>query len=195
MIAQSGSTLPSPLDQLATRATRNRVLDAGETLFRQGDSTRGLFYLMTGVIELRRITEAGHAALMFRATAGNTLAEASLFHNHYHCTAIATARSELVECSREAILERYETDVKFALAMSKRLATQVQQTRMRLELLSIRSAEERVYRAVVEGLLCDSAKSLANEIGLSAEAVYRALSVLSSKGRIRKLRYGCYAAV
>lgn len=78
--------------------------------------------------------------------------------------------------------------------MSKRFATQIQQSRMYLEIRSIKSTEERVYRAIVEGMLRSRARSLASEIGLSEEAVYRALGALSRSGRIRKSGYGRYSS-
>ena len=168
------------------------MLDKGEFLFRQGDESQGLFYVVRGAVELRRTTEAGHEVLMFQAKTGDTLAEASLFHIQYHCDAIATESSEIIQCMRETLLRRFRTDISFALTMSKRFAAQVQSARMRHEVLSIRNAEERVYRAVVEGLLSSSVRSLANEIGLTAEVVYRALSSLSKAGRIKKMGYGRY---
>ena len=194
MTAKFNIQLPEPLDQLNTRAIHYREFTAGQTLFRQGDKSRGLFYVIDGAMELRRVTEVGHDVLMFRATSGDTFAEASLFHTTYHCDAIATERSQIIECSRNALHRLYRTDIKFALSMSERFATQIQQCRMRMELLSIKSAEERVYRAIVEGMLRGSARSLASEIGLSAEAVYRALGALSKSGRIQKSGYGQYTS-
>jgi len=49
------------------RSTRHRALDRGDFVFRQGDKTRGLFYVAHGAVDLRRITQAGHEVLMFQA--------------------------------------------------------------------------------------------------------------------------------
>jgi len=191
-VTKSVITLPSPLDQLDRRSTRHRTLCRGDFLFRQGEKTQGLFYVARGAVNLRRITEAGHEVLMFQARTGDTLAEASLFHKKYHCDAIASESSEIIQCMREAMLKQFRTDIGFALAMSERFAVQVQSARMRHEILSIKNAEERVYRALVEGLLSGTVISFAGEIGLSAEVVYRALSSLSKAGRIQKIGYGRY---
>ena len=193
MVSRLNKQLPEPLNQLSLGAVRHRKFMTGEALFYQGDKSRGLFYVLSGVVELRRTSESGHEALMFRAPAGNTFAEASLFHNTYHCDAIATEPSEVIECSRSALLTQYRTDINFALSMGERFATQVQQSRVRQEVLSIKSAEERVYRAIDAGMHYGSARSLANEIGLSPEAVYRALSALSKCGRVQKNHDGLYA--
>ncbi len=119
MVTVSDSGLPHPLNQLDSKSIRRYQLDAGNALFHQGDSTRGLFYLTSGIVELHRVTEGGHEVLMFRAAAGDTLAEASLFHDTYHCDGIAMEHSEVIECSRTALLAKYQTDLRFALSMSE----------------------------------------------------------------------------
>ena len=77
--------------------------------------------------------------------------------------------------------------------MSERFSHQVQNARRHIEILSIRNAQERVYRAVVAGLLVGSVNALADEIGLSPETVYRSLAKLVNSGRIDKIGYGCYS--
>ncbi|MFT6303631.1 MAG: DeoR/GlpR family transcriptional regulator of sugar metabolism, partial [Pseudomonadales bacterium] len=44
------------------------------------------------------------------------------------------------------------------------------------------------------GMLKGSVKSLAHEIGLSPEVVYRSLASLTQSGRIQKVGYGQYKA-
>lgn len=192
MIDSLVDTLPDPLKRLPPSAFRLRTIDRHRNLFHQGDTTRGLFFLLDGSIHLQRETEAGHQVLVLKAIPGETFAEASLFHHRYHCSAVAKRNSKVVECSKSAVIMRYHEDPKFGLAMSKRFAHQVQQTRARLELHSIRSADDRVFRAVADGMLKDSVKSLAHEIGLSPEVVYRSLASLTKSGRIKKLGYGQY---
>ena len=194
MINALADSLPDPLNLLPSSAFRVRTLDRENTLFRQGDSTRGLFFLLTGAIHIQRVTEAGHQVLVLKATAGETFAEASLFHRSYHCSAIASKSSKVIECTKRAVITRYRKDPDFALAMSERFAHQVQHTRARLELYSIRSADDRVFRAIADGMLKDSVKSLAYEIGLSPEVVYRSLASLTKCGQIKKEGYGKYKA-
>lgn len=193
MVNTLANHLPTPLDQLKGAALRLRTISPGETLFHQGDSTRGFFYLLEGAIQLQRVTESGQEVLVLRAAEGDTFAEASLFHSTYHCNAVATKSSQVIECSKKAVLSRFRDDSRFALAMSERFAIQVQQMRSRLEILSIRSAEERVFRAVVDGLLSDTITSLAKEIGLTPEVVYRSLASLTQSARIKKVGYGRYS--
>lgn len=193
MLEPLTSYLPDPLTLLDESALRQRSLSSGETLFHQGDVTRGLFFLREGSIHLQRVTESGHDVLMLRASTGETFAEASLFHEKYHCSALAKAPCDIIECSKVDVLDRYREDAEFSLAMCARFASQVQHTRSRLELFSIRSADERVFRAVADGMLKDSVKTFSTEIGLSQEVTYRSLSSLVKAGRIQKLGYGRYA--
>lgn len=195
MVEKSSVELPKPLDLLSNDDLRMLQLTAGTRLFSQGDATRGMFYLCRGAVHLARHTEDGHAILIHRANAGTTFAEASLFSEKYHCDACVIIDAVVIECSRPRLLELYERESGFALAMSERFSRQVQHARRHIEILSIRNAQERVYRAVVEGLLEGTVNALADEIGLSPETVYRSLASLVKSGRIDRIGYGRYAAL
>ena len=185
-------TLPSPLNELPEKDRRIRCFSVNEQVFSQGEQTRGVFYLVSGEVKMVRVTEDGHEILIHRAVADTLFAEASLFTETYHCDAIVSKDAYLVECSRASILRAYKSDTDFSIAIGALFAEQLQTTRKRLELLSIRNAEERVFAALVEGLLIDDVKSFAADISLSAEATYRALGKLSKVGKVRKTGYGRY---
>lgn len=78
------------------------------------------------------------------------------------------------------------------MALTARFAGQVQSYRRRFEIMAIRSAEDRVYTAVSDGMLSGSVKSLAGEIGLTHEVVYRALATLVKQRRVQKIGRGQY---
>ncbi len=193
MVEKASVELPKPLDLLSNDDRRSLELTAGARLFCQGDAARGMYYLCVGRVNLIRHTEDGREILIHRANAGTTFAEASLFSDTYHCDACVIMDSMVVECSRSRLLELYERESGFALAMSERFSRQIQHARRHIEILSIRSAQERVYRAVVAGLLVGNVNALADEIGLSPETVYRSLASLVKSGRIDKVGYGRYA--
>ncbi len=182
--------LPSPFQLLPQSALRSHQLDADEVIFRQGTKTRGLFFVVEGKIELRRFTEAGHGVLIHRAKSGQTFAEASLFSDHYHCDAVCTAKSQLIEMDRMTVLQKFQNDPNFALAIAKRFARQNQNYRRKVEMLTIKSAEERIYAGILDGLLTDSIRSFATEIGLTHEAVYRGLAKLVENGKLVKAGRG-----
>ncbi len=195
MVEKATIALPTPLNLLSSADQRILHLAAGVRVFSQGDVTRGMYYICEGRVNLVRHTEEGHEILIHRATAGTTFAEASLFSEKYHCDASVIIDAVVIECSRSSLLALYEKESGFALAMSERFSHQIQHARRHIEILSIRNAQERVYRALVEGLLVGSVNTLADEIGLSPETVYRSLASLVRSGRIDKLGYGRYAAL
>lgn len=188
----SNNSLPSPLQRLDKSDRVQRTLTCGEVLFVQNSLTTGLFYLVSGTIDLKRVTKAGHSVMIHRARSGETFAEASLFSERYHCTAIANCDSVVIECRQVAIVELLNSDNEFALTMVSRFASQIQESRRRVELLSIRAADERILAALSDGLLAEDITNFADLIGLAPETVYRTLGQLSQKGQILKTARGQY---
>jgi len=187
--------LPPPLDRLDKGDRLRRELACGETLFVQNSATAGLFYLVSGRIDLKRSTRTGHSVMIHRAYAGDTFAEASLFSSTYHCTATAVCEVLVIECRRSAISLLLNTDIEFAQSMASRFASQIQESRRRVELLSIRAADERILAALNDGLLVEDITTFAEMIGLAPETVYRTLAQLSKAGAIDKTARGQYQLI
>ena len=184
--------LPELFRTIPDNAIRNILLDKGSILFHQDRQTGGLFFVKSGKIELRRCTESGEMLLVHHAIAGETFAEASLFSEYYHCDAVATNTSTLIEVDRKYVLAHLQSDPNFAIAMTKHLARQNQLYRRKLEIIAIKSASERVYSALCDDMLKSDIISLAAEIGLTHEAVYRSLRKLVRQGRIKQTGRGKY---
>ena len=169
-----------------------RTLNAGQTLFRVGSRVAGLYEVMSGKIRLVRVSPAGSEAVLFVATAGDTLAEASLFSATYHCDAIASTKATVRLYPKAAILVEFQRDSKVAQAFTAMLAQQIMSLRTRLQRRNIRSARDRVrhYLALNVGpdgrtvTLATTVKDLASELGLTHEALYRTLSEMASDGEI-----------
>ncbi len=185
--------LPDPFDTLNENARMRLTLAKGDHVFRQGDATRGVFFVVSGSICLTRMTEAGTAVTLHNAAAGGLFAEASLYSEHYHCDAIATAPSEVFQLSKQAILIRQREDAAFSEGITQLLATQVQEYRQLMTLHAVKSADERVFLAIAAGRLRGSVTQFASQIGLSKEACYRALKDLSDQGLLIKTGRGQYA--
>ena len=192
ILVMSAEDLPEPFDQIELTQTKRIPIGSGETLFLQGDATRGLFYLRLGAIDLRRESSIGQSTVIHRAYAGDMFAEASLFTSKYHCTATASKDSEVIECRRDAVMTLLNNDPDFTRNVVSTFATQIQVSRSRIELLSIRSADERVLTAINSGLLGSDIVELADLLGLAHETVYRAMKRLSDKGLIIKNARGKY---
>lgn len=170
-----------------------RRLAAGAALFRQGDKTFGICRLVAGRVRLVRVTPGGTLVPMHTVRAGELFAEASLFSEHYHCDAIAVQRADVLVYPKAALLRALRQDPQALWTFTAELAQRVQGLRTRLEVGRIRSAPERVLQAL--RLRCDASgtwtvdgtlKKFAEEIGLTHEALYRALATLERDGRIAR---------
>ena len=172
---------------------RFRRLEAGEALFRQGDSAMALFRLESGRIRLLRHTEDGASVVMHVALPGETFAEAALFADAYHCDAIAQEPSRVSVIPKHDLLRSARRDTSEVLGLARILAGQVRDLRARLEIRNIRAADQRLLawlrlkaRGNPPSVELDCTWTLvADEIGLTREATYRALSVMRRDGRIR----------
>ena len=172
--------------------TRLRHLDAGEVLFRQGEAVAALYRLRTGRIRLIRNLEDGTSVVLHVAKAGETFAEASAFAESYHCDALADVASDVVSIPRSEFLAALASDRDAALGFARLLACQVRNLRALAELRSIRAAPERIMawlRMRATGnppvvAIDRTWTEIAAELGLTREAVYRALAVLERDRRI-----------
>jgi CRP/FNR family transcriptional regulator, dissimilatory nitrate respiration regulator len=175
-------------------AARERTLKAGETLFRRGNRTAGLYEIVEGQVRLVRVNRAGREAVLHVAMAGETIAEASLFSASYHCDAIATTDTVVRLYPKAAVLAEFDRNPKAARKFAAVLARQVMTLRTRLEQRNIRAARDRVrhYLAInvdAEGrtvALPGTLKDVASELGLTHEALYRTLAEMAADGEIER---------
>lgn len=171
-----------------------RELRDGELLFRQGEPVRALYMLRAGSLRLLRVLEDGTTVTLYVARPGETLAEASLFAEHYHCDAVAQGNCQVLALPKAALRQALETNPQTSLALSRQLARQVRDLRAQLELRNVKSAPLRL----LAWLRLQAAGSpptvqidrpwnvVATEIGLTHEAVYRALNQLQRAGQIER---------
>jgi CRP-like cAMP-binding protein len=183
---------PAPI-HIANVAPTVRRIPAGSALFRQGDSTFGVFRLVSGRFSLIRVTPGGTEVPMHTVRAGELFAEASLFSPRYHCDAIAVRDSEVLVYPKAELTRQLKESKDDLWAFTAELAQRIQGLRTRLEVRQIRSAPERILQAI--RLRCDSSgtwrvdgtlKKFAEEIGLTHEALYRALATLERDGHIAR---------
>lgn len=194
-VIMSHFIIPSPFDLIAAPERRIIDLKLGETVFRQGDETKGLYCVIEGSLELIRNHQNGHSVVIYKAGQGETFAEASLYSDFYHCDARATEPSKVVLLSKNSVLAAIRTDYAFAEKLMKRFGSQIQGYRRRLELLTINDATERTFAAITDQMLTGSIMQLSREIGLSHEAVYRSLAELVRQKRLLKTGRGRYDVI
>jgi CRP-like cAMP-binding protein len=172
------------------------TLGAGQTLFRRGSRTAGLYEIFSGRIRLVRIDRSGREVVLHSASAGETIAEASLFSSTYHCDAIAVTRAVVWLYPKAPILAEFQRNPKAAEAFMAMLAHQVMTLRTRLEQRNIHAARDRIrhYLSIHAGadgrtvVIAGTLKELAGELGLSHEVLYRTLAEMASDGEIERRR-------
>lgn len=171
-----------------------RKLKAGEALFRLGDKATGFYEVVSGRVRLVRVDRVGRETVLHIAGPAETLAEASLFSGHYHCDAVANTDATVRVYPKRQVVSVFEKDPKALKTFTAMLAHQVMSLRTRLQQRNIRSARERVRQFLALNIgpdgrsveLHGTVKDLAAEIGLTHEALYRALAALERAGEIKR---------
>ncbi len=171
-----------------------RKLKAGEALFRLGDKAAGFYEVVSGRVRLVRVDRVGRETVLHIAGPAETLAEASLFSGQYHCDAVASSDATVRVYPKRQVVSVFEKDPKALRTFTAMLAHQVMSLRTRLQQRNIRSARERVRQFLALNIgpdgrsveLHGTLKDLAAEIGLTHEALYRALAALERAGEIKR---------
>jgi CRP-like cAMP-binding protein len=171
-----------------------RKLKAGEALFRLGDKAAGFYEVVSGRVRRVRVDRVGRETVLHVAGPAETLAEASLFSGQYHCDAVANTDATVRVYPKRQVVSVFEKDPKALKTFTAMLAHQVMSLRTRLQQRNIRSARERVRQFLALNIgpdgrtveLHGTLKDLAAEIGLTHEALYRALAALERAGEIKR---------
>lgn len=157
----------------------SRIFRDGEAVFRAGARVESVFLVREGAIGLVRHTREGARLLLHRAGPGTLLAEASAWSDVYHCDAVALGDARVASLPRAAFRTTLARDPVLLDAWSAELARAVQAARMRAEIRSLRTVAERLdawldaFGALpARGRVQD----VAEEIGVSREALYRELA-------------------
>ena len=135
----------SPTDWLSSSvrsAAAEQKLKPGQTLFHAGNKSTGFYEVVSGTVRLVRVDRSGKEAVLQVASAGETVAEASLFSSTYHCDAIATTDAVVRLYPKTTVLAELQSDPKMAKSFAATLARQVMTLRTRLERRNIHSARD-----------------------------------------------------
>ena len=168
-------------------------LDKGESLFQQGATIERMFVLVRGRVRLLRHTVEGNAVVLHSGRAGEMIAEASLFSDTYHCSAIVDQHAEFHTLERNAALAQILDSPGNSRRVLKLLSHQVRNLRGLIEVRNIRSAQSRIlaYLSNMAGsdgrvILNASLRDIAYKLGLAHETLYRELSLLEKNGQITR---------
>lgn len=187
MIKRLFKKLPSTLKP------QSLLLDKGDVLFNQGDNVSNLYFIQKGKIKLIRNAIDGHPVVLHVGQQGEAIAEASLFSNQYHCSAIVDSRCELSFAKKEDLLQLLQTHPEVMIDLLAVFSRQIRDLRAINEIKNIRSAKERILSFIRTNIdenremrLNISLKDMAQKIGLAHETFYRELKKLEDSGELQR---------
>ena len=163
----------------------------GEQIFPQGKKPTKTFYVSSGEVVLQRLGTQGDNIVLQRARQ-SFVAEASLQSSSYHCDAIVTVSGELVAIPLELLRLALLADSAFAMRWVGMLNKELKRLRAQCERLSLKGVQERLLHLIETEGLCGSLtvdtslKSIALELGVTHEALYRTIAELEKKGVLRR---------
>lgn len=150
-----------------------------------------MFYVAGGEVTLQRPGANGENVVLQRARQG-FVAEASLQSSKYHCDAVVTVPGLVVSLPIASIKQALLSDSTFAMRWIGMLNRELMHLRLRCERLSIKGVRNRVLHLIeTEGqggrLPLDAGlKSVAAELGVTHEALYRTVAGLEHEGLLRR---------
>jgi CRP-like cAMP-binding protein len=162
----------------------------GDYLFRQGERPIHMFYIVSGEATLTRTGSHGEVTLLQRTT-GGFLSEASLFTDLYHCDALVAQTGQAIKLPMIEF-KKSLSDQEFALKWIQLLSKEIMRLRTQAERLGLKSIKDKLIHLIQtdgkQGVLNlqSDLKSIASEIGVTHEALYRAIANMEREGLIIK---------
>ncbi len=162
-----------------------------EPLFLSGKKPEWMFYVVTGEVTLERTGLQGESVVLQRTRLG-FVSEASLKTAKYHCDGLAVTDTSVIKVPIPQLAAALDYDPDFASRWISMLNTEVKRLRLHCERLSMKSIKDRVLHLInTEGKngefqVTTGLKSLAGELGVTHEALYRTLAVLERSKMIKR---------
>lgn len=186
--------IPQPLKEVLPKELLDKCqahhFEKGDYLFHQGAKPQSMFFIVSGEAVLSRTSSHGEPTTLQRCK-GGFLSEASLLVDAYHCDAIATHNGQAITLPIQALREAL-SDSKFSLKWVQLLSREIMRLRTQSERLGLKDIQSKLIHLIeTEGqsgtlILQSDFKSLASEIGVSHEALYRSIAKMEAEGIIKK---------
>ena len=164
--------------------------EKGDYLFHQGKKPEYMFFIVSGEAVLTRISSHGEPTTLQRCK-GGFVSEASLLVDAYHCDAIATHNGQAITLPIKSLREAL-ADSKFSMKWVQLLSKEIMRLRTQSERLGLKDIRSKLIHLIeTEGkqgvlILQSDLKSMASEIGVTHEALYRAIATLEKEGLLEK---------
>ena len=162
-----------------------------ELLFSRGEPPRSLFFVARGEVVLQRDGSQGDSLVLQRVREG-FVAEASLRSATYHCDGLVTAPAELFGITIAPLKQALQDDGAFAGRWIDMLGQELIRLRAQCERLSLKGVSARLLHLLqTRGdngrfALDAGLKSVASELGVTHEALYRCVARLEGQGLLRR---------
>ena len=179
--------LPSDVQSLCDAA----LIKKNERVFLAGTIPFWMYYVISGEVTLERSGLHGESVVLQRTRQG-FVSEASLKVSRYHCDAIAITDTHVIKVPVKALARALDEDLAFAGRWINMLNAEVRRLRLHLERLSMKSIRKRLIHLIeTEGqggqfATPSGLKTLAGELGITHEALYRTISRLESDKVLRR---------
>lgn len=166
-----------------------RWVRKGERLFRAGDKPLQMFYVNSGEVLLERLGQQGDWLVLQRVQHG-FVAQASLESPRYHCDARVLSKTEVASVPMELLRQALGTDAAFALRWIGLQSSEIRRLRLQCERLSLHRVQDRLLHLIeTEGQdgvlpLTSGLKSLAGQLAVTHEALYRCVASLEKSQRL-----------
>ena len=164
--------------------------EKGDYLFHQGKKPEYMFFIVSGEAVLTRTSSHGEPTILQRCK-GGFISEASLLVDDYHCDAIATHDGQAIILPITSLRDSL-ADRKFSLKWVQLLSKEIMRLRTQSERLGLKDIRSKLIHLIeTEGkqgvlTLQSDYKSIASEIGVTHEALYRAITTLEKEGLLEK---------
>lgn len=159
---------------------RQSQVDPGQTLFCRGDRVQRMYRVDTGEVHLVRNQATGQALTLQRANHNAVIADASLYAGEYHCDAIANDHTVVSSIAVKVFSDFLQANPEASKLWMIHLGKTAQDARFRAEMISLKTVDERLNAWIdwhqSEFPAKGQWRTLAAELGISPEALYRSLA-------------------
>jgi CRP-like cAMP-binding protein len=161
----------------------------GACLFKAGDKPERMFFVVSGEVVLERPGLQGNSIILQRTRRG-FVSEASLKSARYHCHGQVVANVKIVQLPIRLVRDAMDSDPAFAGRWIGMLNKEVKRLRLQCERLSLTKVQDRfVHLLETEGAkgcfpIGAGIKSLAAELGVTHEALYRCIYAMEKLGTL-----------
>lgn len=163
----------------------------GERLFLTGAKPVSMFYVNQGEVVLERLGRQGEWLVLQRTRTG-FVAEASLQSTHYHCDARVVMDAEVTGVEMAPLRAALTQDAMFSARWIAMLNVELRRSRLQCERLSLNRVQDRLRHLIeTEGRgdrlpLGSGLKSLAGQLGVTHEALYRCVASLEKAQELKR---------